>query len=218
MVHGKTPNCGRWDFFRHFRHVCLFFELRRRSYSANHPLSKAAQWLWIRLPRSRTRSSPLNPKSKRMTTRIGWSFFLVRQMGLLCGGGYRRLPLALRAAIHFASLRYSGRSRASRAYHRTRLPQSRFTAKSRTAAFCGHSIKSRPNQKSKKRTIRKGWFFSLVRQMGLEPIRLRTRTSNVPVCQFQHCRARCIIRCGFRIVNYYFALFRCFLNVRVRNS
>ena len=82
MVHGKTPNCGRWDFFRHFRHVCLFFELRRRSYAANHPLSKAAQWLWIRLPRSRTRSSPLNPKSKRMTTRIGWSFFLVRQMGL----------------------------------------------------------------------------------------------------------------------------------------
>ncbi len=191
MVHGKTPNCGRWDFFRHFRHVCLFFELRRRSYAANHPLSKAALWLWIRLPRSRTRSSPLNPKSKRMTTRIGRSFFLVRQMGLLCGGGYRRLPLALRAT-------------------RTRLPQSRFTAKRRTAAFCGRSVKSRPNQKSKKRTIRKGWFFSLVRQMGLEPIRLRTRTSNVPVCQFQHCRARCIIRCGFRIVNYYFALFRCF--------
>ena len=134
----------------------------------------------------------------------------LRQMGLLCGGGYRRLPLALRAAIHFASLRYSGRSRASRAYHRTRLPQSRFTAKRRTAAFCGRSVKSRPNQKPKKRTIRKGWFFSLVRQMGLEPIRLRTRTSNVPVCQFQHCRARCIIRCGFRIVNYYFALFRCF--------
>ena len=166
MVHGKTPNCGRWDFFRHFRHVCLFFELRRRSYSANHPLSKAAQWLWIRLPRSRTRSSPLNPKSKRMTTRIG---------------------------------------------------QSRTVALD-TASEKPHAVKSGPNQTPKNRTIREGWFFSLVRQMGLEPIRLRTRTSNVPVCQFQHCRARCIIRCGFRIVNYYFALFRCFLNVRVRNS
>ena len=29
----------------------------------------------------------------------------------------------------------------------------------------------------------------MVRQMGLEPIRSRTRPSNVPVCQFQHCRA-----------------------------
>ncbi len=28
----------------------------------------------------------------------------------------------------------------------------------------------------------------LVRQMGLEPIRSRTRPSNVPVCLFQHCR------------------------------
>ena len=36
-----------------------------------------------------------------------------------------------------------------------------------------------------------GWFLFLVRQMGLEPIRLRTRPSNVPVCQFQHCRAPC---------------------------
>ena len=36
-----------------------------------------------------------------------------------------------------------------------------------------------------------GWFLFLVRQMGLEPIRSRTRPSNVPVCQFQHCRAPC---------------------------
>ncbi len=35
------------------------------------------------------------------------------------------------------------------------------------------------------------WSFLLVRQMGLEPIRSRTRPSNVPVCQFQHCRAPC---------------------------
>ena len=57
--------CGRWDFFRHFRHVCLFSEPRRRSYAANHPLSKAAQWLCIRLPRSRTRSSPDLTKNQR---------------------------------------------------------------------------------------------------------------------------------------------------------
>ncbi len=31
--------------------------------------------------------------------------------------------------------------------------------------------------------------IDMVRQMGLEPIRSRTRPSNVPVCQFQHCRA-----------------------------
>lgn len=30
--------------------------------------------------------------------------------------------------------------------------------------------------------------YVLVRQMGLEPIRSRTRPSNVPVCLFQHCR------------------------------
>ena len=130
--HGSRQNAKlrQMGLFRHFRHVCLFSEPRRRSYAANHPLSKAALRLLIRLPRSRTRSSPLNPKSKRMTTRIGWSFFLVRQMGLLCGGGYRRLPLALRAT-------------------RTRLPQSRFTAKRRTAAFCERSVKSRPNQNQK---------------------------------------------------------------------
>ena len=32
--------------------------------------------------------------------------------------------------------------------------------------------------------------FNLVRQMGLEPTRSRTRPSNVPVCRFQHCRIR----------------------------
>ena len=31
--------------------------------------------------------------------------------------------------------------------------------------------------------------IDMVRQMGLEPIRSRTRPSNVPVCLFQHCRA-----------------------------
>ena len=37
--------------------------------------------------------------------------------------------------------------------------------------------------------------FLLVREMGLEPTRLNTRTSNVPVCRFQHSRmtARCIL-------------------------
>ena len=35
--------------------------------------------------------------------------------------------------------------------------------------------------------------LKVVRQMGLEPIRSRTRPSNVPVCQFQHCRAPIII-------------------------
>ena len=30
--------------------------------------------------------------------------------------------------------------------------------------------------------------LNLVRQMGLEPTRSRTRPSNVPVCRFQHCR------------------------------
>ena len=48
----------------------------------------------------------------------------------------------------------------------------------------------------------------MVRQMGLEPIRLRTRTSNVPVCQFQHCRASCIIRCVPKKVNPKFYDFR----------
>ena len=47
----------------------------------------------------------------------------------------------------------------------------------------------------------------MVRQMGLEPIRSRTRTSNVPVCQFQHCRASCIIRCGKKKVNPEFSVF-----------
>ena len=51
--------------------------------------------------------------------------FVVPVVGLLCGDGYRRLPLALRAA-------------------RPRLPQSRFAAKRRTAAFCGRSVESRP--------------------------------------------------------------------------
>ena len=31
--------------------------------------------------------------------------------------------------------------------------------------------------------------IDMVRQVGLEPIRSRTRPSNVPVCQFQHYRA-----------------------------
>ena len=43
--------------------------------------------------------------------------------------------------------------------------------------------------------------------MGLEPIRLRTRTSNVPVCQFQHCRASCIIRWSQKKVNTQFYRF-----------
>ena len=37
--------------------------------------------------------------------------------------------------------------------------------------------------------------------MGLEPIRSRTRPSNVPVCQFQHYRAGFIILRGTAIVN-----------------
>ena len=37
----------------------------------------------------------------------------------------------------------------------------------------------------------RGYF--LVRRMGLEPIRSLTRTSNVPVCQFQHRRAQVLL-------------------------
>ncbi len=40
---------------------------------------------------------------------------------------------------------------------------------------------------SKQKRHRKGVFF-LVRLMGLEPIRLPTRPSNVRVCQFRHSR------------------------------
>ena len=41
-----------------------------------------------------------------------------------------------------------------------------------------------------KRRSKADFAPALVRQMGLEPIRSRTRPSNVPVCLFQHCRAR----------------------------
>ena len=41
---------------------------------------------------------------------------------------------------------------------------------------------------SKKEPHPSGWGSFLVRQMGLEPTRSRTRPSNVPVCRFQHCR------------------------------
>ena len=55
--------------------------------------------------------------------------------------------------------------------------------------------------------------LKVVRQMGLEPIRSRTRTSNVPVCQFQHCRAKCIIRCGWRNVNHFFRFLQTFFKI-----
>ena len=42
--------------------------------------------------------------------------------------------------------------------------------------------------KAKPEPLREKKFGFLVRQMGLEPIRSRTRPSNVPVCLFQHCR------------------------------
>ena len=50
---------------------------------------------------------------------------------------------------------------------------------------------SPPDSIATKNSHPNGWLFLLVRQMGLEPIRSRTRPSNVPVCQFQHCRAPC---------------------------
>ena len=67
-------------------------------------------------------------------------------------------------------------------------------------------IKSRPIQKNNYHPQGVVVIF-LVRQMGLEPIRLRTRTSNVPVCRFQHCRASCIIRWSQKKVNTQFYRF-----------
>ncbi len=55
----------------------------------------------------------------------------------------------------------------------------------------GRGFKSLLIDTAKTKTTRLGGFLFLVRQMGLEPIRSRTRPSNVPVCQFQHCRAPC---------------------------
>ena len=77
----------------------------------------------------------------------------------------------------------------------------RRTAALDTASEKPHAVKSRPIPNQKQIPPARGGICFLVRQMGLEPIRLRTRTSNVPVCQFQHCRASCIIRCSSQKVN-----------------
>ena len=63
---------------------------------------------------------------------------MVPVVGLLCGDGYRRLPLAPRAA-------------------RPRLLQSRFAAKRRAAAFCGRSVESLPSNAKTKPPVG-GWF------------------------------------------------------------
>ena len=43
-------------------------------------------------------------------------------------------------------------------------------------------------------------FLFLVRLMGLEPIRLPTRPSNVRVCQFRHSRINIIVSLSSRVL------------------
>ena len=97
-------------------------------------------------------------------------------MGLLCSFQVRLLELCVRRKRPYsqsrplktpAPRRFAGRFRARRGFK---------------SLLKYGTIKKRPPF---------GGRFFMVRQMGLEPIRSRTRPSNVPVCQFQHCRAPC---------------------------
>ena len=76
----------------------------------------------------KTVKASVNPRKEksRNPSNLG-GFGMVPVVGLVCGGGYRAVMLALRAA-HSA------------------LPQSRFAAKRRTAAFCRRSVESLPSE------------------------------------------------------------------------